>query len=51
MHNILINEMIIINYNDYVSGLKLIMLPSFKENSMYKNMEIDKYYTLKELGL
>ena len=28
-----------------------IYLPYFKENTMYKGMEIDKRYTLKELGL
>lgn len=28
-----------------------IDLPYFKENTMYKNMEVDKKYTLKELGL
>ena len=26
-------------------------LPDFKENTMYKNMKIDKSYTLEELGL
>ena len=28
-----------------------IWLPSFKENKYYKGMELDKEYTLKELGL
>lgn len=32
--------------NDYP-----INLPNFKKNTMYKNMEIDKAYTLGELGL
>lgn len=29
----------------------LIVLPNFKQGTMYKNMEIDRKYTLKELGL
>lgn len=33
------------NYDDS------ILLPDFKKGSMYKRMEIDKQYTLKELGL
>ena len=32
-------------------GREAIHLPWFKENTMYKNMEIGKHYTLKELGL
>ena len=28
-----------------------IFLPNFKENTMYKNMKINKEYTLEELGL
>lgn len=28
-----------------------IVLPNFKQGTMYKNMEIDREYTLKELGL
>ena len=28
-----------------------IVLPNFKQGTMYKNMEIDRKYTLKELGL
>lgn len=32
--------------NDYA-----INLPNFKKNTMYKNMKINKQYTLKELGL
>lgn len=31
--------------DDYIS------LPDFKENTMYKNMEANKKYTLEELGL
>ena len=29
----------------------LFYLPEFKQNTMYKNMKINKEYTLKELGL
>ena len=32
-------------------GREAIHLPWFKENTMYKCMEIGKHYTLKELGL
>lgn len=32
--------------NDYA-----INLPNFKKNTMYQNMELDKMYTLEELGL
>lgn len=32
-------------------GREAIHLPWFKENTMYKGMEIGKHYTLKELGL
>ena len=28
-----------------------ILLPNFKENTMYKNMQLNKRYTLEELGL
>ena len=31
--------------NEYID------LPYFREDTMYKNMEVDKYYTLEELGL
>ncbi len=34
-----------INNDDYIN------LPYFKENTMYKNMKINKEYTLEELGL
>lgn len=37
---------IIYTKNDYP-----INLPNFKKNTMYKNMEINKAYTLEELGL
>ena len=33
------------NYNDYIT------LYSFEENTQFKGMELDKKYTLKELGL
>lgn len=35
--------------NDYES--ESIFLPEYRLGTMYKNMEIDKRYTLKELGL
>ena len=35
----------------YISNNPNIMLPYFKEDSMYKGMESGKEYTLKELGL
>ena len=41
--------------NQCYIGIRLehegIILPYFKENTMYKGMEIDKKYSLKELGL
>ena len=41
--------------NQCYIGIRLehegIILPYFKENTMYKGMEIDKRYSLKELGL
>ena len=43
------------SYGFLVIGLKNaisdICLPPFKANSMYKNMKLDKNYTLEELGL
>lgn len=35
----------------YIKDDFAINLPNFKKNTMYKNMEIDKAYTLEELGL
>lgn len=35
----------------YIKNDFSINLPSFKKNTIYKNMEIDKAYTLEELGL
>lgn len=40
-------EYIVINFKD-TEGL---ILPRFKENTMYKGMELEKKYTLEELGL
>lgn len=40
-------EYIVINFKD-TEGL---ILPHFKENTMYKGMELDRKYTLEELGL
>ena len=39
-------EYIVINLKD-----ESIYLPYFKKDTMYKNMELDKQYTLEELGL
>ena len=35
----------------YIKNDYPINLPNFKKNTMYKNMEINKAYTLEELGL
>ena len=35
----------------YIKNDYLINLPNFKKNTMYKNMEINKAYTLEELEL
>lgn len=35
----------------YIKNDFSINLPNFKKNTIYKNMEIDKAYTLEELGL
>lgn len=35
----------------YTFSKDLFYLPEFKQNTMYKNMEINKEYTLEELGL
>ena len=35
----------------YIKNDFSICLPNFKKNTMYKNMEINKAYTLEELGL
>lgn len=35
----------------YIKNDFSINLPNFKKNTMYKNMEINKAYTLEELGL
>lgn len=42
------DNQIIMNIDGYYDYFKL---PTFKENTMYKNMEINKKYTLKQLGL
>lgn len=44
-------EYISIEYNEINNSIYSIQLPNFKSNTMYKGMEIDKDYTLKELGL
>ena len=38
------------HYNDGCSGYSIV-LPYFKKGTMYKGMELDKEYTLYELGL
>ena len=38
-------------YNEKYNEIEDINLPYFEAHTMYKNMEIDKEYTLKELGL
>ncbi len=40
-------EEINIEYDNYFE----VALPDFKKGTMYKNMELDKEYTLEELGL
>ncbi len=35
----------------YIEDNGYIVFPEFEENSMYKGMELNKQYTLKELGL
>jgi hypothetical protein len=44
-------EYISIHYTDVYGGTDTVELPSFKENAMYKGMELNKKYTLEELGL
>lgn len=38
-------------YEDHICPNNWCYLPYFKEGTMYKNMELDKYYSLDELGL
>ncbi len=48
------NEFIIINVKNYKSEINNndnLILPEFKRSTMYKNMELRKQYTLKELNL
>lgn len=44
-------QFIHITYLDTEISMEYIELPSFKPNTMYRGMELDKEYTLKELGL
>lgn len=44
-------EYIAIEYKEIDNSSYYIQLPNFKPNTMYKVMEIDKEYTLNELGL
>lgn len=43
-------EMYLRHYDDGCSSYSIV-LPYFKKGTMYKGMELDKEYTLKELGL
>lgn len=43
-------EICLRHYDDDCSSYSII-LPPFKEGTMYKGMELDKEYTLEELGL
>lgn len=44
-------EFIVIDIKGELMNGEQIMLPYFKKNTMYIGMEIDKEYTLKELGI
>lgn len=45
-------EEIAVRYKDKMSGDKYgFLLPKFDKGTMYKGMELDHWYTLKELGL
>lgn len=47
-----INERINICYREYIGQVNsFFSLPSFNKGTMYKGMELDKKYTLEELGL
>jgi hypothetical protein len=51
-HSLRNNENILIFYDDAAAGYeKYIDLPYFKKGTMYKGMENNRNYTLKELGL
>lgn len=43
-------EYIVIRYYDY-DFIQTIQMPLFEKDTMYKGMELDKEYTLEELGL
>ena len=42
---------ICVESNIFIENKEIITLPCFEANSMYKNMKLDKNYTLEELGL
>ena len=44
-------EYIRIKFRDIGGNRGYISLPSFEKNTMYKGMEADKWYSLKDLGL
>ena len=50
-YSYIVGEYISICYKDTDNIHCFINLPSFKHNTMYKGMEINKEYTLKELNL
>ena len=45
------NQRVTVFYNDYVFGRSSFALPTFKQGTMYKGMEVGRRYTLDELGL
>lgn len=45
------NCYIIVKYNDGWDGVSCFALPKFKRDAMYTEMEIDRKYTLEELGI
>lgn len=45
-------EEIAVRYQDKMSGIKCcFLLPKFEKGTMYKGMELNRHYTLEELGL
>jgi hypothetical protein len=44
-------EYITVIYQDQNNNTDYIYLPSFKKNTMYTGMLLDKYYTLEDLGI
>ena len=46
-----LSQFIHIEYEDLFEAFGSLRLPDFKKDTMYKGMELDKEYTLEELGL